>query len=137
MNILFTSVAISQLKCLDYAFFVAKMSKMTFTRFGGQVWLNGGQVRQFWGRGIYSYSPTFPPGKSPVMRGCGGRYSDTGCGAGGRVSESTWILESKAVQIVLNKFERQPIRRWTCPVGQWRSSSRGHPPGTGQRTGKS
>ena len=50
MNILFTSVAISQLKCLDYAFFVAKMSKMTFTRFGGQVWLNGGQVRQFWGR---------------------------------------------------------------------------------------
>ena len=51
MNILFTSVAISQLKCLDYAFFVAKMSKMTFTRFGGQVWLNSGQVRQFWGRG--------------------------------------------------------------------------------------
>ena len=50
MNILFTSVAISQLKCLDYAFFVAKMSKMTFTRFGGQVWLNSGQVRQFWGR---------------------------------------------------------------------------------------
>ena len=43
MNILFTSVAISQLKCLDYAFFVAKMSKMTFTRFGGQVWLDGGQ----------------------------------------------------------------------------------------------
>ena len=52
MNILFTSVAISQLKCLDYAFFVAKMSKMTFTRFGGQVWLNGGQVRQFWGRAL-------------------------------------------------------------------------------------
>ena len=51
MNILFTSVAISQLKCLDYAFFVAKMSKMTFTRFGGQVWLNSGQVRQFKGRG--------------------------------------------------------------------------------------
>ena len=50
MNILFTSVAISQLKCLDYAFFVAKMSKMTFTRFGGQVWLNSGQVRQFRGR---------------------------------------------------------------------------------------
>ena len=50
MNILFTSVAISQLKCLDYAFFVAKMSKMTFTRFGGQVWLDGGQVRQFRGR---------------------------------------------------------------------------------------
>ena len=49
MNILFTYVAISQLKCLDYAFFVAKM---TFTRFGGQVWLNGGQVRQFWGRGL-------------------------------------------------------------------------------------
>ena len=47
MNILFTSVAISQLKCLDYAFFVAKM---TFTRFGGQVWLDGGQVRQFRGR---------------------------------------------------------------------------------------
>ena len=50
MNILFTSVAISQLKCLDYAFFVAKMSKMTFTRFGGQVLLDGGQVRQFRGR---------------------------------------------------------------------------------------
>ena len=27
MNILFTSVAISQLKCLDYAFFVEKKSK--------------------------------------------------------------------------------------------------------------
>ena len=50
MNILYTSVAISQLKCLDYAFFVAKMSKMTFTRFGGQVLLDGGQVRQFRGR---------------------------------------------------------------------------------------
>ena len=50
MNILFTSFAISQLKYLDYAFFVAKMSKMTFTRFGGQVWLDGGQVRQFRGR---------------------------------------------------------------------------------------
>ena len=50
MNILFTSVAISQLKCFDYAFFVAKMSKMTFTRFGGQVLLDGGQVRQFRGR---------------------------------------------------------------------------------------
>ena len=55
MNILFTSVAISQLKCLDYAFFVAKMSKMTFTRFGGQVWLDGGQVRQFRGREYVSY----------------------------------------------------------------------------------
>ena len=50
MNILYTSVAIYQLKCLDYAFFVAKMSKMTFTRFGGQVLLDGGQVRQFRGR---------------------------------------------------------------------------------------
>ena len=50
MNILYTSVAISQLKCLDYAFFVAKMSKMTFTRFGGQVLLDGGQVGQFRGR---------------------------------------------------------------------------------------
>jgi len=60
MNISFTSVAISQLKCLDYAFFVAKMSKMTFTRFGGQVWLNGGQVRQFWGRvGLYLNFPPF------------------------------------------------------------------------------
>ena len=44
MNILFTSVAISQLKCLDYAFFVAKMSKMTFTRFGGQVQLDTSMV---------------------------------------------------------------------------------------------
>ena len=59
MNILFTSVAISQLKCLDYAFFVAKMSKMTLTRFGGQVWLNSGQVRQFWGRAhdMFEFEP--------------------------------------------------------------------------------
>ena len=49
-NFFHTSVAISQLKCLDYAVFVAKMSKMMFTRFGGQVWLNSGQVRQFWGQ---------------------------------------------------------------------------------------
>ena len=48
-----TSVAISQLKCLDSAVFVAKISKMTFTRFVGQVWLNSGQVRQFWGRGSF------------------------------------------------------------------------------------
>ena len=37
-----------------YACFVAKMSKMAFTRFGGQFQFeksNGGQVRQFWGRG--------------------------------------------------------------------------------------
>ena len=36
-----------------YACFVAKMSKMAFTRFGGQFQFeksNGGQVRQFWGR---------------------------------------------------------------------------------------
>ena len=59
MNIFHTSVAISQLKCLDYAFFVAKMSKMTFTRFGGQVWLDGGQVRQFWGRACMGYHVFF------------------------------------------------------------------------------
>ena len=37
-----------------YACFVAKMSKMAFSRFGGQFQFeksNGGQVRQFWGRG--------------------------------------------------------------------------------------
>ena len=38
-----------------YACFVAKMSKMAFTRFGGQFQFeksNGGQVRQFWGREV-------------------------------------------------------------------------------------
>ena len=57
--------------------------------------------------GIYSYSPTFPPGKSPVMRGCGGRYSDTGCGAGGRVSESTWsqkLFRSCSTNLKGNRF---------------------------------
>merc|ERR1719495_397629 len=38
---------------------------------------------------LHGRLPSLPPGKCPVMRGCGGRYSDTGCGAGGRVSEST------------------------------------------------
>ena len=32
-------------------FLSRKWQKMVFTRFGGQVWLSGGQVRQFWGRG--------------------------------------------------------------------------------------
>ena len=41
-----------------YACFVAKMSKMAFTRFGGQFQFeksNGGQVRQFLGR-----APDYP-----------------------------------------------------------------------------
>ena len=41
----YTSVAISQLKCLVYAYFVAEMSKMAFTRFGGQIWLD---MHQWW-----------------------------------------------------------------------------------------
>ena len=46
-------VSFFQPKCMVYACFVAKMSKMAFTRFGGQFQFeksNGGQVRQFWGR---------------------------------------------------------------------------------------
>ena len=35
-------------------FLSRKWRKMVFTRFGGQVRLNGGQVRQFWGRGLMS-----------------------------------------------------------------------------------
>ena len=46
-----------------YACFVAKMSKMAFTRFGGQFQFeksNGGQVRQFWGRALLMYDVRVP-----------------------------------------------------------------------------
>ena len=44
----FASVAFFLLICTVYEYYVAKMSKIAFTRFGGQIRLpkcNGGQVR--------------------------------------------------------------------------------------------
>ena len=58
-----------------YACFVAKMSKMAFTRFGGQFQFeksNGGQVRQFWGRAPGPSRTTFSQkvnGKKLTERG--------------------------------------------------------------------